>query len=1208
MSKSKNRIFAFLLAMAMIIGCLPAMAFAEESEGWSSDHSQYFYFNEDGELVPSATEIAETIKATCTTGTITVYRATDPGANGATDSVEANDALGHVYAKGKTTETTATCDKAGYHYNVCDRCGEPDYDHQIKDPALGHIAAEEPVKENEVPATCTTDGSYDEVIYCVTCGEEMSRSTKTVPANGEHSWVEDNTEEEAPTCTEPGSVIVKRICEVCGEEETETITTEALGHDWKLTKTVKKPTCGQEGEGEWTCTRCKAKETRPIEATGQHQFEEKQIYDDPAFQAPTCTEGGYEVYANICKKCGAEEEDSRHSHYVDALGHDYVKVSTEATCTLTGEAVFTCSRCGDTYDEIEEALGHVFAKNDKDEEIITETVKKAATCEEPGVKILSRHCTVCGEDVTEEEEIPALGHKLLAPVKENVKAATCEKDGSHDEVVYCSVCKKAIEKENVIDPATGHDWDEENPVEQNCQGTLYKCKNCDQLHKDTEIKAEHDWELTKTTKEATCTEDGEGVYTCKTCKETKEDTIPALGHTWSILVKEPTCTETGIQGGICSRCKEMSDYEEIPALGHTYNKADTTAKVYWNAAHDGTGYVVYTTPCANGCKNNKPPQVVNFEADEKGKEQKVELKLMKGGEEITATTSFIAKKTNEITTEPTCDKVGERTYTATFEQTLPSGKKVSGTDTWKVNDEDDLKATGHTNGEAVKEKVVAADCGKEQDGKYDLVVYCTVCGKEVSRNTITEKWKHTEAKVARQENFKNEDSHTLPTEFDYVWYCTVCNKELRRVHATKKKEGHVAAEPVKENVVEPDCKNGRAGSYDLVVYCKDCDPKVEISRTKVTVEPEHDWDWAVDVVKEANCTEKGLKREVLRCNRCGKEDKDSVYEWEYGPEGHDAYFTKTVTVKEPTCTEEGASADVTYCGICFEEIKRSKETRVPALGHTAMAVVRENEVAATCTEAGSYDEVVYCAVCGEEISREKKTTEAAGHNWGEGVVTKEPTADEKGIMTYTCQTCGETKTEEIDNSDLKPVVVPVITLQNKTVVYSGSAKKFNLTDAKVSGGKGKITFKYYSDIACKKEIPAPTKPGKYYGKAILVPDGSSKAIVSSVARLNIRKAHQNFSAYGKTATYWKSVIDKKTRTLKAATAFAVKNNEGTLRYTMVSGDGRISINRKTGRITVQKGLPTGTYKVGIEIKALNTDCYFSEVKTATVTINVTPRK
>ncbi|MBQ6030315.1 MAG: InlB B-repeat-containing protein, partial [Oscillospiraceae bacterium] len=41
-----------------------------------------------------------------------------------------------------------------------------------------------PVIENEVPATCTTAGSYDSVVYCSECGEEISRETVTVPALG----------------------------------------------------------------------------------------------------------------------------------------------------------------------------------------------------------------------------------------------------------------------------------------------------------------------------------------------------------------------------------------------------------------------------------------------------------------------------------------------------------------------------------------------------------------------------------------------------------------------------------------------------------------------------------------------------------------------------------------------------------------------------------------------------------------------------------------------------------------------------------------------------------------------------------------------------------------------------------------------------------------------------------------------------------------
>ena len=35
------------------------------------------------------------------------------------------------------------------------------------------------------------------------------------------------------------------------------------------------------------------------------------------------------------------------------------------------------------------------------------------------------------------------------------------------------------------------------------------------------------------------------------------------------------------------------------------------------------------------------------------------------------------------------------------------------------------------------------------------------------------------------------------------------------------------------------------------------------------------------------------------------------------------------------------------------------------------------------------------------------------HTWNAGVVTKEPACTEAGVKTYTCTTCGATKTEEI---------------------------------------------------------------------------------------------------------------------------------------------------------------------------------------------------
>jgi len=61
------------------------------------------------------------------------------------------------------------------HWHECE-CGE------TADLAAHTAAAA--VQENVVPATTTTDGSYDSVVYCSVCGYEISRETVNVPATG----------------------------------------------------------------------------------------------------------------------------------------------------------------------------------------------------------------------------------------------------------------------------------------------------------------------------------------------------------------------------------------------------------------------------------------------------------------------------------------------------------------------------------------------------------------------------------------------------------------------------------------------------------------------------------------------------------------------------------------------------------------------------------------------------------------------------------------------------------------------------------------------------------------------------------------------------------------------------------------------------------------------------------------------------------------
>ena len=77
---------------------------------------------------------------------------------------------------------------------------------------------------------------------------------------------------------------------------------------------------------------------------------------------------------------------------------------------------------------------------------------------------------------------------------------------------------------------------------------------------------------------------------------------------------------------------------------------------------------------------------------------------------------------------------------------------------------------------------------------------------------------------------------------------------------------------------------------------------------------------------------------------------------------------------------------------------------VEAHEHSYTAVV----TAPTCTEKGY---TTHTCACGD--SYVDTYTNALGHAWDNGKVTKEPTETETGVKTFTCTRCSETKTEVI---------------------------------------------------------------------------------------------------------------------------------------------------------------------------------------------------
>ena len=218
------------------------------------------------------------------------------------------------------------------------------------------------VRENEVPATCTKDGSHDEVIYCTVCKTEISRKTITdkAPGHKEQPAVKENVKD--ATCTAAGSHDEVVYCSVCQTEISRTtVTDKALGHNWDST-TGKCKRCETACDHKWTNGKCDTC-GYTCQHVGGDAVKEKEV---PA----TCTKDGSHdevVYCTICKS-----EVSRTNVVDKATGHkwDDGVVTTQPTTGKEGVKTFTCTVCKETKTETIDKLG----EDKKDESAANEAI------------------------------------------------------------------------------------------------------------------------------------------------------------------------------------------------------------------------------------------------------------------------------------------------------------------------------------------------------------------------------------------------------------------------------------------------------------------------------------------------------------------------------------------------------------------------------------------------------------------------------------------------------------------------------------------------------------------------------------------------------------------------------------------------------------------------------------------------------------------
>lgn len=367
---------------------------------------------------------------------------------------------------------------------------------------------------------------------------------------------------------------------------------------------------------------------------------------------------------------------------------------------------------------------------------------------------------------------------------------------------------------------------------------------------------------------------------------------------------------------------------------------------------------------------------------------------------ISADTTFTAKLTttphnpqtmDSNIVDATCGKDGSKTVTTSCSD---CGYVIS------VENNVVIPATNnHTPAAAVKENVKPATC--ETAETYDSVVYCSVCGQEISRTQMTGEaalghkwgeWKHDDSTA------KAESKHTRTCENDATHTDSAACNFTSQV-----------------------TQNQTSDQPEITTYtCKDCGYSYT-EETKPALGHTHNYGAPVadytsgqafveskDYTHTATCTGEGT------CSQPTKTDKCT--------------FDNGVETKAATCTEDGVKTfTCTECGGTYT-------VAIPATGH---AWGQWSHDAATA-EA----DATHTRVCANDASH--KETKACDFT---AKVTQEATLDQAEITTYTCKDCGYSYTKETAPA-LAGVTVTVNAVENGSVtlagqdVTAGGSKKF----------------------------------------------------------------------------------------------------------------------------------------------------------------------
>ena len=395
------------------------------------------------------------------------------------------------------------------------------------------------------------------------------------------SWVSNND----ATCEIDGTET--RICQRdgCSNVENQIVENSKLNHNFGNYISNNDATCEADGTETGTCQRegCGKIDTRTVEGSKLgHDFGEW-VYNNDA----TCETDGTETKS--CRRSGCDKTETQTK--VDSkLGHNWVNGEKlkDANCVHGAEYRYTCSN-DETHTKTQfegdvnpdnHSYGEEWTSNDD------------ATCENDGTKY--RDCqNGCGVQDTQTDTGSALGHDY--ELVETISEATCTTQAKNKYVCKhdSSHIEERFEGELNPDNHSFGEWISNNDATCESDGTEYReCQHgCGEKQTQTDIDSAlgHDYELTETISEATCTTQAKNRYVCKHdpshIEEREEGELDPNNHSYGEVWtsnNDATCENDGTKYKECQYGCGTKDTQTDTgsALGHefgdwTYNNDAT---------------------------------------------------------------------------------------------------------------------------------------------------------------------------------------------------------------------------------------------------------------------------------------------------------------------------------------------------------------------------------------------------------------------------------------------------------------------------------------------------------------------------------------------------------------------------------------------------------------------------------------------------------